>query len=217
MQHPSSLDLEAFSVGETSPELETHLAGCEACRRFVAKLGGLEAPVAPEISEPHQATRFAKVIPWIVPLAAAAVILLLLGRRPPGDVVTPISRPSVEQPEPETTFKGALPIAVIRERSGSQERFTGRAMIRTGDRLRVEVALDREQVISAGVLGDDGSWLELMPESSRAAGMHFSEKSARVDAEPLRGTVIVGSPDQVALARSTRNFKGVSTLRLEWE
>jgi hypothetical protein len=211
--HPSSLDLEAFAVGEPDETVERHLAECEACRAFVTKLGGLAAP--PLRSAPT--SRLAKVIPLIVPLAAAAALFFVLKRPPPSDVPTPIPRSSLEAPAPETTFKGALPIAVVRERNGSQERFTGRAAIRPGDRLRVEVALDREATISAGVLGDDGSWLELMPEGSRAAGTHFSEKSARVDAEPLRGTIVVGAPAEVELARTTRSFGGVSTLRLDWE
>lgn len=221
--HPSSLDLEAFAVGEPSEATETHLEACAECRAFVEKLGGLTAPPMPELEAARPSkpgARFA--VGLIVPLAAAALVFFVLRRPPPGSSPggDPLPTPSFESSpasEPETTFKGALPIAVVRERAGQQARFTSHAMIRPGDRLRVEVALDREQAISAGVLGDDGSWLELMPEGPRPAGTHFSERAARVDAEPLRGTVLVGPPALVAVARSTRNFQGVSTLRLEWE
>ncbi|MEO6029350.1 MAG: hypothetical protein ABIR79_21000 [Candidatus Binatia bacterium] len=217
--HPNSLDLEAFAVGEPNAKVEAHLKACDACRSFVEKLGALPVAKMPELTSPKVSTtlRLGTVISLIVPLAAAALFFFVLRRPPPGDVVTPLPRPSIDQPEPETTFKGALPIAIIRERSGEQVRFTSSTKVRPGDRLRVEVALDREQVISAGVLGDDGSWLELMPETTRAPGTHFSEKSARVDSEPLRGTVLAGPPAQVALARATRNFGGVASLRLEWE
>ena len=215
--HPSSLDLEAFAAGDANASVEMHLEECDACRAFVAKLGGLTAPPLKLPALVPRPARLGRILGVVVPLAAAALVLFLLRRPPPGDLGAPAPRPLLEQPDPETTFKGALPIAVVRERSGQQARFTSKTTVRPGDRLRVEVALDREQVISAGVLGDDGSWLELMPETPRAAGTHFSERSARVDSEPLRGTVLVGPPAQVALARSTRNFQGVSTLRLEWE
>ncbi len=161
-----------------------------------------------------------------VPLAAAAVLLLLLRTSSPTDERAPESSSSSATGEPttmrilmdpETTFKGSIQIAVIRERAGQQRRFTGTVAVRPGDRLRVEVALDREQDILAAVMGDDASWLELMPEGPRAPGTHFSDRSARVDASPLRGTILVGSPKAVARARSTRQIEGVTSIRVEWE
>jgi len=106
---------------------------------------------------------------------------------------------------------------VIRERAGQQARFTGMVAVQPGDRLRVEVALDREQAILAAVMGDDASWLELMPEGRRRPGTHFSERSARVDASPMRGTILVGSPEAVARVRTTRRLEGVASIRVEWE
>ena len=41
------------------------------------------------------------------------------------------------------------------------------------------------------MLGDDGSYLELMSDAARDAGTHFSERSADVDARPLSGTILV--------------------------
>ena len=105
----------------------------------------------------------------------------------------------------------------MRERAGDQARFVGSVSVKPDDRLRVEVALDREEVVLAGVLGDDGSWLELMPPESRTAGTYFSDRSARVDASPLRGIVLVGTPTAVTLARTTHRFDGVSSLRIDWE
>lgn len=166
-----------------------------------------------------------------VPLAAAAVLLVVL--RSPATKEALVSAPYTSSssftsesptatlepaaPDPETTFKGGVHIAVIRERAGRQERFTGSVEVKPGDRLRVEVALDREQAILAAVMGDDASWLELMVEGSRRPGTHFSERSARVDASPMRGTILVGSPEAVARARATRRFHDVSSIRIEWE
>ena len=160
-----------------------------------------------------------------VPLAVAAALLLFLkspgspGLLPgPSSAPQPTSEPTTAQTTaPDTTFKGGIQVAVIRERAGEQVRFTGTVRVRPGDRLRVEVALDREQAILAAVLGDDASWLELMSEGVRQPGTHFSEKAARVDASPLRGTILVGSPDVVAQARQRLDATKVATIRVEWE
>lgn len=174
------------------------------------------------------------------PFAIAAGALLYLGARSPGATTIPATpattlasgagsgpagTPSAADSlamldpssEPETTFKGGMGVAVVRERAGAQSRFTGTVTVHTGDRLRVEVALDRPQAILGAVLGDDGSWLEIMPEAVRGPGTHFSEKSARVDAQPLRGTILVGPPEAVRRARATgKPGDGVVTMRIDW-
>ncbi len=167
-----------------------------------------------------------------VPLAAAAALLVLLKTPSTNDSLSSSSssssstlgRPGLDEPsaapgdpEPETSFKGGIHIAVIRDRAGHQQRFTGSVAVKPGDRLRVEVALDREQAILAAVMGDDASWLELMTEGARRPGTHFSERSARVDASPMRGTIVVGAPDAVARARAAKRFDDVATIRVEWE
>jgi hypothetical protein len=134
-----------------------------------------------------------------------------MGALPPG------LAPSVGVAEPDTQFKGGMQVAVVRERGGAQTRFSSTVRVRPGDRLRVEVALDHEQAILGAVLADDGSYLELMPEAVRGPGTHFSERSAKIDATPTRGTIIIGSPEAVARARQTKSFDGVTTLRVDPE
>ena len=167
----------------------------------------------------------------ITPLAAAAAILFLVRSAPPPSTSIPAgpSAPIATAPdtiqmgsmpprtEPDTQFKGGAQIAVIRERGNEQARFSGAVRVRPGDRLRVEVALDREQAILGGVLADDGSYLELMPQGVRGPGTHFSERSAKIDTLPTRGTILIGSPEAVARARETKVLDGLSTLRVEWE
>ena len=175
----------------------------------------------------------------IAPLAAAAAILLLTrspeGTRGPdrdpanGDPRAPTTykvqmgtlppgvAPSVGVAEPDTQFKGGMQVAVVRERGGAQTRFSSTVRVRPGDRLRVEVALDHEQAILGAVLADDGSYLELMPQGVRGPGTHFSERSAKIDATPTRGTIVIGSPEAVAHARQTKSFEGVTTLRVDPE
>jgi hypothetical protein len=200
---------------------------------------GAHAPrPAPRLRDPRRSAWLAATS-VASPLAAAALILLLARRAPP---VTPIAAPgdSTSTPsttsgpdriliapypgatgaspsEPETTFKGGTQLAVVRERGGGQARFSSAVRVRPGDRLRVEVALDREQAILGAVLGDDGTYLELMPQGVRGPGTHFSERSAKIDGLPMSGTIVIGPPEAVARARETKRFFGVTSLRVEWE
>jgi hypothetical protein len=120
--------------------------------------------------------------------------------------------------DPETSFNGGPQVAVVRERDGRQERFVSKVVVRPGDRLRIEVALDRPGSILAGVLADDGTFLPLMADATRGAGTHFSEQAARFDAEPTRGWVIAGPPDAIAKAKAARApVAGVTAMRLDWE
>ena len=257
MTHPSSLDLEAFAVGEPLPAaFAGHVEECAACASFLRELRALitSGPSATE-AEDVVARAFARArvepvlqerIPgkrklWLVatsvvtPLAAAAAILLLarseplhpqVSSAPPLTTVSRIqmaplpSPPSPPAAEPETQFKGGLQVAVVRERAGQQARFSGSSgpvRVRPGDRIRVEVALDREQAILGAVLGDDGSYLELMPDAVRGPGTHFSEKSAKFDAAETRGVILIGTREAVARARATHQLEGVTTVRIEWE
>ena len=264
MNHPSSLDLEAFAVGEPLPSTFTgHVEECAECAALVGRLQALVATgpspaeaedavsraVARAMAEPSslpandvtplrqlsvpekrkEKRRWVLATSVITPLAAAAAILLV-ARSGPLATATPTSATTVSHiqmapfpgapavaVEPETQFKGGPQVAVIRERGGQQARFSGAVRVRPGDRIRVEVALDREQAILGAVLGDDGTYLELMPESLRGPGTHFSEKSAKFDDAPTRGTILIGTRDAVARARATHLLDGVTTVRVEWE
>ncbi len=260
MSHPSSLDLEAFAVGEPLPsDFVGHVERCAACAELVGRLHALvgtgpsaaeaadavsravarvalepsdRPEVANDIEAPHRARVPQKRKLWlfatsvVTPLAAAAAILLFARSESlttPAAPPTTVSRilmaplPSAAAVEPETTFKGGLQVAVVRERGGQQARFSGPVRVRPGDRIRVEVALDREQAILGAVLGDDGSYLELMADTLRGPGTHFSEKSAKFDDAVTHGTILIGTRDAVAHARATRVLDGVTTIRIEWE
>ncbi len=207
----------------------TSPAAAEAEARIARALAG-----APPVAARRKSRLWLVTTSVVTPLAAAAAIALLLrssgvrpvpGHDPPEGTTAPApSRPDppdriqmAPRPDPDTTFKGGRQVAVVRERSGEQARFASSVGVRPGDRLRVEVALDREQAILAAVLSDDGTYLELMPLAVRGPGTHFSEKSAKIDSTPTYGTIVIGSPEAVARARATHQLDGVSALRVEWE
>jgi len=214
MTHPNSLDLEAFASGDAVPGLAEHVDVCPACRDFVERVRSMMAETTPPVDEARRVVarakrgmtrRFLAVATAIaIPVAAAAVVLLVV-------------RSPTETSQGRITFKGGVQLAVIRERGGEQMRFTSRVPVQPGDRLMLEVSLDREQELLGAVIGDDDSYLELMPVEARGAGTHLSERAARVDASPLNATIIVGSEADVAQARKLRNFDDVTSLRVEWE
>lgn len=234
MNHPNSLRLESFACGEPNASVESHVDECSECRTFVAGIRAAltrgPSRVDAERAVARAARRHApsRTRLWTgasvaAPLAAAAALLFFLhGPKTPEPTA---STPATSEPvalvapsvEPTTTFKGGIQVAVVRERGGNQARFAGRVAVRPGDRLRVEVALDQEQDILAAIMGEDGSWLELMPQGARSSGTHFSDRSARVDASPLRGTVVVGSPDAMKRAKETKDASGLATIRIDWE
>jgi hypothetical protein len=232
MTHPSSIDLEAFACGERPGAVSTHVAACAACAAHVARLEELlragRARKVPQLviaraRRDERARAAVSIASVAAPFLAAAGLLVLL-RAPAAapEAARPEQGPvaiadTARAPDPETSFKGGVQVAVIRQRGAQQARFTSIVRVQPGDRLRVEVALDREQDILAAVMGDDGSYLELMAPAQRAAGTHFSERSAKIDAAPTRGVIVVGSRGAVTRARETKSFDAVATLRVEWE
>lgn len=235
MTHPSAIDLEAFACGDPVDRVAAHLDvdACGACRAFVERARGvaretprvLLPPILAEARRRERSRRVVVVASVVAPVAIAATVLLWMGTheppRPSASATNVSAAPATvaalePTTDPDTTFKGGRQLAVIRERGGAQERFTGAVRVRPSDRLRIEVALDRTQVILGAVLGDDGSYIEIMSGGVRDAGTHFSEKSTRIDEHPLRGTILVGAPAAVRLARTTGKLDGLTTLRVEW-
>lgn len=234
--HPPAFELETLAVDPAAVSASTraHAEGCEACRSYVAALtngardfaaragsadafvekialrAGADDERRPSVVPLPRVLR-ARVLWAAAPLAAAAIALVLLRpavRRSPQDDREPGAEST------DTTFKGALAIAVIRERQGAQERVTGDVEVRPFDRIRLEVALDTPRPIAAGVLSDDGAWANLVVPTLLDGGTHFSELSVRFDESPTDGVLIVGDPDAVARARATHDLRGVRVLRL---
>ena len=116
--------------------------------------------------------------------------------------------------ESRVHFKGGLSVAVIRERGGAQERLSGPFEVLPSDRIRVEVAVDRDAPVSAGLLSADGTWTPLLAPTELSPGTHFSELAARFDDTPTDATLLVGAPDDVARARKTQRFEGVVAWRV---
>jgi hypothetical protein len=150
-------------------------------------------------------------------VAAAAVLVLVLGRahpiptdpRPPTALAPQPFPPGEGPPASDMRFKGALSVAAIRDRGGHQERLAGPFGVRAGDAVRIEVSVDHEGPITAGLLTDDGTWVVLLAPALLAKGTHDSEQSARFDATPTRAVLLVGDPAAVQRARQTRDFSGL--------
>lgn len=242
MTHPNAIELEAFACGEASKATEAHVDACEACHAFVERARGVArdgAQVVPpaimEAKRKERARTLFSAARVLAPIAAAAAVVLWL-RTPEGVEHThTMTNPatSTAAPDPPTTahspedtvptgpsemtFKGGVQLSVVRRRGESQTRMAGEARIRPGDQLRLEVSIDRESEFGAIIIGDDGSSMELMPTKKRGVGTHLSERSARIDADPLSGTIVVGPKDALERARAKGDFGGAATVRLNWE
>jgi hypothetical protein len=117
----------------------------------------------------------------------------------------------------DTRFKGLGQLAVVRERDGEQERFTGNVLTRPLDRLRVEVGVASPAMLTALLLEEDGSFVVLLHPRRLETGTHLSEQAARLDERPTSGWILAGTPEEVERARQTRDFRNVSMLRVEPE
>lgn len=218
-EHPSGLELERLAVGEgdVAKAVSGHVETCAACRDYVARLrAGAERfagdrAVGPFLDGVLQRAEPSNVVPigllrsrlllGAAPLVAAAAVLLMLRARavpvtPQGD-----RAPTTDTPG-ETTFKGGMALAVVREREGVQERLVGDVDVRPFDRIRLELALEGTRPIAAGVLADDGTWGNLIAPAFLDGGTHFSELSVRFDATPRDGWIVVGDPADVARVRT---------------
>jgi hypothetical protein len=226
--HPPAHTLDAIAAGDPAGGAAAHLAACAPCSLYVAKLkseaeafragadpAAFAAKVQARASKAQAPERRAKVV-WILgPVLAAAAVLLLwvrvpTGRLPqtfePGSGASSTSSPRTGD---VAHFKGGLSVAAIRERDGVQDRLTGPFDAAPGDRLRVEVAVDHQGPITAGLLASDGGWTLLLAPTLLEVGTHYSDLAARFDDSPTDAILLVGSPADVERARTTRDFANV--------
>jgi hypothetical protein len=224
--HPPSYKLEGHAAGDHDPEVAEHAKSCEPCRLYLeqsiagasewARMGA--SPIRALLTQPlpkraPRVVRLMRVATFAVPLAAAAALAIFVGHFDP-------QKPhehGEEVAQGGARFKGALQIAVVREREGVQERFKSVVPIRAGDKLRVEVAVDGTYSVTGGVLDEDGAWLPVLDARERSAGKYLSDRAAEIDAYPSNGIVVVGEPGAVDRARASRDFSAVSVIRIQPE
>jgi hypothetical protein len=215
VNHPPAFRLDGHAAGDEDPTVAAHLETCEACaayvkaatqetptrvnaEAFVAKLRARDAP-----------RPIGRILYIATPILAAAAAVFFLVRSPETRAPTTVA-PSTSAPA--TRFKGTIQLAVVRDRSGAQERLTSEVPVKPGDRIRVEVGVDDERPIVAGVLGKDGTWVVVLAPALLEAGTHLSERSARFDETPTEGWVLAGQPEEVERARMTRVFDSVTAI-----
>jgi hypothetical protein len=150
-------------------------------------------------------------------LALAASVLLVVHGRPRG-AETPEPTPVASGEEATGApfrFKGHMQVSVIVEHEGLQSRHVGPLALDPGDRVRIEMALDHDQRVAAGVLADDGAWAELQAPALLTAGTHFSERSVAFRGDVPSGWLLAGDADALERARRTRTPTGVVAIRVQ--
>jgi hypothetical protein len=226
--HPAGARLDGVATGDSDADANAHVASCAECSAYVAGLREqIDAFSRAQAEHPdgfvasvlqRRATAVRRTFPvrarWIVGatsvLALAAMVLLVL--HPPRN--EPLDSGSIGPREGPIRFKGGAQVAVIVEHRGVQSRELGSLLIAPGDRIRVEIALDHEESVTAGILTETGEWAELQPRTLFDAGTYFSEKSIAFDGHVEEGWVVVGPPEAVERARQTRDFRLVHAIRI---
>ncbi|HEY4015565.1 MAG TPA: hypothetical protein VGM06_19635 [Polyangiaceae bacterium] len=229
--HPAPYRLEALAAGDADAKVSEHVASCEACAGYLKALReeaqafrarpGASGALRRAVEQAERASRSrrqARAVTVAGPLLAAAVVLLVVrarsGSTPPVPIVETLAPPGSSG---EMRFKGELSVAAIRERAGRQDRLVGPFAVRASDAVRVEVSVDQEGPLTAGLLTDEGEWVVLLAPASLGAGTHYSERAARFDATPTHATLLVGAPAAVDRARRTRDFAGLVAWRVTSE
>jgi hypothetical protein len=146
-------------------------------------------------------------------LALAAGVILFAHSRSVRTDGEGIGRDDLSSQGP-VRFKGGMQTAIIVEHGGVQSRETGALTLEPGDRIRLEIALDHDARIAAGVLAEDGEWAWLQAPALFTGGTHYSEHSITFDHDVASGWVLVGTEDAVERARKSRNLHEVTAIRI---
>ena len=232
---PSGLELDAWFIERTPGPLADHIAQCELCAGYIARLESedaafiaAEAPeafvhrpaIAAELNRPEPVQRsFWSRFGWsaLASIAAAAVALLVMIDRGKTneDVLTP------DTPAPDIVrIKGKTSLAVVLKRGDSQTRHTGTVRVKPGDEIRVELNSGEVTTLTVGIRTDDGQWMPLNEGfQSRLGSEPVHDDAIAFDEEATRGWIIAGAPDAIthALAQGILDSDDLIRLRIEWE
>lgn len=178
----------------------------------------LEAGGAPlrknrRLAGPTRLARGGVLVPFV--LAAAVLVVWLRGPKIHGSaLLDPRLAPTSSTSSSPTRFKGDVVLSVIRERQGDQQRFVGEVTVHPGDRLRIQVDLQRSRVLAGLMLADDGTRVTLLGPEDLGPGVHFSEQAVRFDGNPTGGWIVLGEPADIVRAMGDAGYDDLHTLRV---
>ena len=236
-EHPSPFELEAFSVGETTPDLESHIADCDACRAYISQLSAERSdflehrPASAFLSTDALKDAFAEETQapsfWqrlikrraLIPVLVAAAAVIIWARQPSDDVL--ISEPSqrAQVSKDKILIKGkAITALVERKRGSSTERFSTRVAVKKNDQLNVLVNLSQGMRLSVALQDQaSGQWAYLVRQVAFDSGLNqvTVENSQTVTDEQTRGRLIVGAPEDVdAVVAGVKPRGSVETIEI---
>jgi hypothetical protein len=243
-EHPAAAALEEIAAGGRHAATEDHLRACGACREHVTSLRaeaatfrlGAQPPAfvarveqtvlaeARRVSSPGARWKATAGVVAVFAVAAALLVFLRRPATPEADV--PLAPLSSSRPLPSAPpvgigssraawrFMGRRELAVIRERDGQQERFTGSVTVRAGDRLRAQISLDHDETLVLAVLEATGALTTLLDATALESGTHYSDAAARFTDPIEPGWVVSGSPEEIARARDARSPLALSAVAI---
>ena len=243
-QHPSRARLEAYFVGESNnedkKELAEHLGRCEQCQAYLNTLAQerrdflktesaqvfLSRPRLKKTLEDKSIagwwalTRRSIVHRFVfggAGVAALAGVIVFVSLRDATDATV-----GGEIQGLEVRSKGHSSFRLVIQRRRQPIGITlhrEQVTIRAGDQLQLELHTNQSRVLSAGLLTDDGSWVELAFHQKFSPGRsRVGYEALEVDSAPSGGWFIVGAPDAVEQVRRTQELNPqISVCRIEPE
>lgn len=128
-EHPSFLALDRHALGDSTPVVTAHLSGCGECRAHV-EAAMVAAPIPTRVLELRPPLRVAwwelRWVQVLLPLAATAVLAVVLINREPAD---------------DVRAKGSPTAIAWVKRGDDVSRWTGSPLL-PGDAVRFQVAVE---------------------------------------------------------------------------
>ena len=203
--HPAAYVIEEWHAGERSPTWSAHIEACPSCQERLDALAAEREEFLAREEPADYVRRVRRRVEvgraarprwwrWAAPLGAAlAVALVIVVLRPWG-----AAAPDVAPPAGTTLKGGSVQVAVVRERAGVQTRHAeGMVQVWAGDRIRVELTVAEELVLTVGVL-EGGQLAPLAAERRFSPGTHHLEPALRVG-DPVQHAEILVGPHEAVL------------------
>ena len=234
--HPDIYEIHNYMDGKAKPDVARHVKSCPNCLAVVdeytqkreAFLARSPTPeefakrivqmaARQEAEERMRRYRLSARLGWGAAVAAAAGLAAVL--LAPGSLWPPPPQAGVRSHGPELQHRGASSkFTAVRIRGGRKSRHVDSVSVRDGDKLYVEVHLDKAARLSAGLLQDDGTWSDLFEDRHIEAGTYPVNRAKVLTpsrhADP--GWLLVGPPSLVkeALAERRTDIDGLTAIRV---
>jgi hypothetical protein len=232
--HLSPREVELLYLGCGSEASHEHASECGPCATELASLGTQRDALLARLPAVDYGRRLERErarrlwrrrllqrISGGLAIAAAASALMLRhdldSKRPRlgvGDDFDGSSPPPAVEGAGSLLAKGDTTLSVVRKRGAGISILQGVVTVEPGDEIRIRFVCRTSGKLVAGILTDAGSWIPLFSDDC-PLGVHTPDAALRVTEEPGGGVILLGTPEEVSLARAGQPAR-VRRARLDW-